>query len=83
VTGTVLELIFMYSMVIPVVCIAGLKLHVSIYVLFPLVYCDEVIRFIIMTRHLHSGRFIRPVTDLGKAALPEFRKKRKLEKKHR
>ena len=83
VTGTVLELIFMYSMVIPVVCIAGLKLRVSIYVLFPLVYCDEVIRFIIMTRHLHSGRFIRPVTDLGKAALPEFRKKRKLEKKHR
>ena len=73
VTGTTLELIFMYVMVIPVVCITGLKLKVSIYLLFPLVYCDEIIRFIIMTVHLFSGRFIRPVTPQGKAALSEFR----------
>lgn len=73
VTGTTLELVFMYIMVIPVVCITGLKLKVSIYLLFPLVYCDEIIRFIIMTVHLFSGRFIRPVTQQGKAALGEFR----------
>ena len=73
VTGTTLELVFMYIMVIPVVCITGLKLKVSIYLLFPLVYCDEIIRFIIMTVHLFSGRFIRPVTPQGKAALGEFR----------
>ena len=73
VTGTTLELVFMYIMVIPVVCITGLKLKVSIYLLFPLVYCDEIIRFIIMTVHLFSGRFIRPVTPQGKAALSEFR----------
>lgn len=74
VTGTTLELIFMYVLVIPVVCITGLKLRVSIYLLFPLVYCDEVIRFVIMTVHLFSGRFIRPVTEQGKAKLAEFRK---------
>ena len=73
VTGTTLELIFMYALVIPVVCITGLKLKVSIYILFPLVYCDEIIRFIIMTVHLFSGRFIRPVTAQGKAKLGEFR----------
>ena len=73
VTGTTLELVFMYAMVIPVVCITGLKLKVSIYLLFPLVYCDEIIRFTIMTVHLISGRFIRPVTPQGKAALSEFR----------
>ena len=73
VTGTTLELVFMYVMVIPVVCITGLKLKVSIYLLFPLVYCDEIIRFVIMTIHLFSGRFIRPVTPQGKAALAEFR----------
>lgn len=83
VTGTVLELVFMYVMVIPVVCIAGLRLHVSIYVLFPLVYCDEVIRFVIMVMHLRSGRWIRPVTDRGKAVLAQFREKRHLEKKQR
>ena len=75
VTGTVLEIVFMYVMVIPVVCVAGLKLKVSIYILFPLVYCDEIIRFVIMLIHLHSGRWIRPVTDNGKAVLPEFREK--------
>ena len=73
VTGTTLELVFMYAMVIPVVCITGLKLKVSIYLLFPLVYCDEIIRFIIMASHLVSGRFIRPVTPQGKAQLPAFR----------
>ena len=75
VTGTVLEIVFMYLMVIPVVCIAGLKFKVSIYVLFPLVYCDELIRFVIMLIHLHSGKWVRPVTDYGKAVLPEFREK--------
>ena len=77
VTGTVLEIVFMYVMVIPAVCIAGLKLRVSIYILFPLVYCDEIIRFAIMFTHLFSGRWIRPVTDLGKAQLQDFRQARK------
>ncbi|MBP5757492.1 MAG: hypothetical protein J6W39_07935, partial [Spirochaetales bacterium] len=52
VTGTVLEIVFMYLMVIPAVCIAGLKFKVSIYILFPLVYCDEIVRFVIMQIHL-------------------------------
>lgn len=75
VTGTVLEVVFMYVMVIPVVCLAGLKFKVSIYILFPLVYCDEIIRFVIMLIHLHSGKWIRPVTDQGKSVLTEFREK--------
>ena len=75
VTGTVLEVVFMYVMVIPVVCLAGLKFKVSIYILFPLVYCDEIIRFVIMLIHLHSGKWIRPVTEQGKSVLPEFREK--------
>lgn len=81
VTGTVLEIVFMYLMVIPAVCIAGLKLKVSIYILFPLVYCDEIIRFVIMFIHLFSGRWIRPVTDLGKAQLQDFMQSRKRREK--
>ncbi|MBO6048399.1 MAG: MATE family efflux transporter [Spirochaetales bacterium] len=76
VTGTVLEIVFMYLMVIPAVCLAGLKFRVSIYILFPLVYCDEIVRFVIMQIHLHSGKFIRPVTTQGLEMLDDFRKRR-------
>lgn len=76
VTGTVLEIVFMYLMVIPAVCIAGLKFRVSIYILFPLVYCDEIVRFVIMQIHLYSGKFIRPVTTQGLEMLDDFRKRR-------
>ena len=81
VTGTVLEIVFMYLMVVPAVCIAGLKLKVSIYVLFPLVYCDELVRFIIMQIHLRSGRWIRPVTPQGLEKLQDFRDSKS--KKHK
>ena len=77
ITGTVLEIVFMYLLAIPTVCIAGLKIHVSIFLLFPLVYCDEVIRFAIMMVHLFSGKWIRPVTPQGRARLAEFRQERK------
>ena len=80
VTGTVLEIVFMYLMVIPVVCIAGLKFKVSIYILFPLVYCDEIVRFVIMQIHLHSGKFIRPVTTQGLDMLDDFRQRRSKKK---
>ena len=75
VTGTLLELIFMYIMVIPAVTFVGLKLKLSMYFLFPVVYCDEIVRWIIMFTHLFSGRWVRPVTEQGTAKLLEFRKK--------
>lgn len=77
ITGTVLEIVFMYVMVLPCVCLAGLKFKVSIYLLFPLVYCDEIVRFVIMQIHLYSGKWIRPVTEQGLAVLEAFRQKRK------
>ncbi len=75
ITGTVLEIVFMYAMVIPAVTFAGLKLRVSMYMLFPLVYCDEIPRWIIMFRHLFSGRWIRPVTPQGREKLSDFRQR--------
>ncbi len=75
ITGTLLEVLTMYLMVIPAVCLAGLKLRVSMYILFPVVYCDEVVRWVIMFRHLFSGKWIRPVTEQGVAKLPLFRER--------
>ena len=70
--GTILEISFMYAMVLPCVCTTGLLLHAPFLVVFACCYVDEPIRFVLMQRHMYSGRWIKPVTDVGRAALAEF-----------
>ena len=74
--GTVLEIVFMYVMVIPSVLLTGFALHAPYWVVFLCCYIDEPIRYALMQIHLYSGKWVRPVTDLGKAALPAFLEKR-------
>ena len=71
-TGTVLEIAFMYAMLLPCVCLTGLKWHSPFLLIFACCYIDEPIRFVIMQLRLHSGKWIRPVTPQGQQALPEF-----------
>lgn len=73
-TGTALEMGFMYAMVLPAVCLAGLKFNQPILIVFSLCYCDEIVRYILMTIHLYTGKWIRPVTPEGKAVLDDFRR---------
>ncbi len=68
-TGTVLEIIFMWLMVLPCVCISGLVLKWPTLAVFALCYVDEPIRYVMMHRHLYKGKWIRPVTPEGRAAL--------------
>ena len=75
VTGTVLEIVFMYALVLPCVLVSGFVLRLPYWAIFICCYIDEPIRYVLMQRHLYSGRWIRPVTDLGRAALPAFREK--------
>ncbi len=75
VTGTVLEIVFMYLMVLPAVLLTGFVWHAPYWVIFLCCYIDEPIRYIIMQRHLYSGKWVRPITDKGREALPEFRKR--------
>ncbi|MBR4888723.1 MAG: MATE family efflux transporter, partial [Clostridia bacterium] len=42
--GTILELSFLYAMVVPCVCVAGLLLHLPFFVVFIFCYIDEPIR---------------------------------------
>ena len=72
VTGTVLEIVFMYVLVIPCLLLAAYKFKASFLVIFAMSYIDEPIRYIIMQYHLYSGKWIKPVTDVGKAKLAEF-----------
>lgn len=71
-TGTILEITFMYLMVLPCVCLAGLVFKAPFLVVFACCYVDEPIRFLLMQRHMYSGRWVRPVTPEGRAALPAF-----------
>lgn len=75
--GTVLEISFMYLVLLPCVCLSGLVFKAPFLVVFACCYIDEPIRFVLMQRHMYSGKWVRPVTDVGKAALPAFMEKRK------
>lgn len=77
VTGTVLEIAFMYLVLLPAVCLSGLVFRAPFLVIFACCYIDEPIRLILMQRHMYSGRWVRPVTPEGQAALPEFMERRR------
>ena len=77
VTGTVLEIVFMYAMLLPCVLVSGFVLHLPYWAIFLCCYIDEPIRYVLMQRHFYSGKWIRPVTELGRAALPAFLEGRK------
>ncbi|MBO4750069.1 MAG: MATE family efflux transporter [Lachnospiraceae bacterium] len=70
--GTVLEIIFMWLMLVPLVWVCGMKWHLPTLVVFACCYSDEPIRYILMQIHLFRGTWIKPVTPEGKAALEEF-----------
>lgn len=76
VTGTVLEIIFMYAMLLPCVLLSGFVFRLPYWVVFLCCYIDEPIRYVVMQRHLYSAKWIRPVTDAGKAGLERFRRDR-------
>ena len=73
--GTVLEIVFMFLMVLPLVYTANFALHLPFLIVFALCYVDEPIRYFLMQLHLYSGKWIKPVSVPGLAALPEFREK--------
>ena len=74
--GTVLEITFMYVMVLPFVCMTGLVLKAPFLLIFACCYIDEPIRFVLMQIHMYSGKWVRPVTEVGRAALPAFMERR-------
>ncbi|MDD3242667.1 MAG: MATE family efflux transporter [Eubacteriales bacterium] len=70
--GTILEIAFMYAMLLPFVCLSGLVWKAPFLVIFACCYIDEPIRFVLMHRHLYTGKWVKPVTALGREALPAF-----------
>lgn len=75
--GTILEITFMWLMIIPAVCLAGLVWKLPFWMIFVCCYIDEPIRFCLMQYHMYTGRWIKPVTEQGRLALADFQKNRK------
>ena len=73
--GSIMEITFMFLMVQPVIHLANGFLHWPFLVVFALVYCDEPVRYVIMQIHMYSRKWIKPVSDEGRATIDEFRKK--------
>ena len=74
--GTVLEIVFMWAMVLPCVWVTGMVLHLPTLLVFACCYVDEPIRYVLMQRHLFNGKWIKPVTPEGRAALAGWKPER-------
>ena len=72
--GSVLEITFMYVMVLPFVYLSNFYFHAPFLLVFAFCYVDEPIRYIIMQCHLYSGKWICPVSGAGMETIEEFRK---------
>ncbi len=70
--GTVLEIVFMFAMVLPCVFVSGMIMHAEFPWVFACCYVDEIVRFVLMQKHMYSARWIRPVTQEGQDALDAF-----------
>ena len=71
--GTVLEVSCLFLISVPATWIAGMVLRLPFLAVFAFVYTDEIIRLLVETRYTASGKWIKPVTEQGIGALPQFR----------
>ena len=73
--GTVMEIVFMWAMLIPAVWVTGMVWRWSAIPVFICCYMDEPIRYVLMQIHLFRGKWIRPVTPEGRAAMEGWKPK--------
>ena len=67
--GTVLEIVFMWALLIPAVWLTGMVWRLPTPVVFACCYIDEPIRYVLMQIHLFRGTWIKPVTPEGRDAM--------------
>ena len=79
--GTVLEVGCLFAISVPATWIAGMVLKLPFLAVFAFVYTDEMIRLLVETRYTASGRWVKPVTEQGRRALPQFQEWLKTRKK--
>jgi putative MATE family efflux protein len=73
--GTTVELCGLFFLSIPATALCGLVLRLPFLAVFFMLYLDEFIRLGIFCWYIYSGRWVKPVTLIGRERLGEFRKK--------
>jgi Na+-driven multidrug efflux pump len=73
--GTVIESIGLFFISIPAAAIAGFIFHWPFLAVFFMLFLDEFIRIGVMLWYMNSGRWVKPVTQIGRESLSEFRRK--------
>ncbi len=81
--GSILEITFMFAMVIPFVYTSNFALHAPFLLVFAFCYIDEPVRYVLMQRHLYSGKWVKPVSESGLASLGDFQKKHGIPKRQK
>lgn len=72
--GTVLEVGGLYLLTVPATWITGMVLKLPFLAVFAFVYTDELMRLFVMNPYMRKGKWIKPMTELGRANLEEFRR---------
>ncbi len=75
--GTVLEVSCLFIVSVPATWIAGMTLGLPFLAVFAFVYTDEIFRLICEIWYTRRCKWIKPVTEEGKATLAEFMESRK------
>ena len=70
--GTVLEVSCLFLISVPATWVAGMILKLPFLAVFAFLYTDELIRLIFELRYTISGKWVKPVTEEGKATLGGF-----------
>ena len=70
--GTLLEIICLFTVSVPATWAAGMIWHLPFLAVFSFLYTDELIRLVFELWYTISGKWIKPVTELGQKALPDF-----------
>lgn len=70
--GTLLEIICLFTVSVPATWAAGMIWHLPFLAVFSFLYTDELIRLAFELWYTKSGKWIKPVTEIGQAVLPEF-----------
>lgn len=71
--GTLLEIICLFTISVPATWAAGMIWHLPFLAVFSFLYTDELIRLVFELWYTRSGKWIKPVTETGRTALPEFK----------
>lgn len=70
--GTVVEIVCMYVFTIPAMLLTGLVFKLPFIVVFFCMYMDDYVRTGLVLWYMNTGKWVKPVTQEGRAALPAF-----------